>query len=73
MQGRDFITDSNLMDLWASAHLWSGAAAMFQCLHVAHDTGDEGRKEEEILRSAHLALGTSVEAVECCWQLEHVY
>lgn len=61
------------MDLWASAHLWSGAGDVSQGLYVAHDTGDEERQEEEFLRGAHIVLGTSVDAAECPWQLEHVH
>lgn len=44
-----------------------------QCLLVANDTGDEERQEEEILRGAHIVLGTSVDAVECPWQLEDMH
>lgn len=40
---------------------------------MANDTGDEERQEEEILRGAHIVLGTSVDAVECPWQLEGMH
>lgn len=44
-----------------------------ECLHVGNDTGDEERQEEEILGGAQAVLGTSVDAVDCPWQLDDVH
>lgn len=34
-------------------------------LHVSNDIGDKDRREVETLRGAQVALGTSVDAVDC--------